>query len=136
MVLSYGRCCLPIPGDDIVGFMSAGRGIVIHRAECGNLAEFRNHPSKWVPVSWKNRAKDQFLTEIQVRTMDRVGLLAEVAGTISSMQSNIDSVRVDTESDAAVQTFRLRVRDRGHLAQVIRALRGVPGVVKVTRTTH
>ena len=136
MVLSYAGCCLPIPGDDIVGFMSVGRGIVIHRAECRNLAEFRNHPSRWVPVSWKNRSGDQFLTEIQVRTLDRVGVLAEVAGVISTMQSNIEYVQVDTDLDAAVQTFRLRVRDRGHLAQVIRALRNVQGVVKVTRTTH
>ena len=97
MVLSYGRCCLPIPGDDIVGFMSVGRGIVIHRAECRNLAEFRNHPSRWVPVDWKNRSGDQFLTEIQVRTMDRVGVLAEVSGTISSQQSNIEYVQVNTE---------------------------------------
>ena len=136
MVLSYAGCCLPIPGDEIVGFMSVGRGIVIHRAECRNLAEFRNHPSRWVPVSWKNRSGDRFLTEIQIRTVDRVGVLAEVAGRISTMQSNIEYVQVDTESDAAVQTFRLRVRDRGHLAQVIRSLRNVPGVVKVTRTTH
>jgi GTP pyrophosphokinase len=136
MVLSYAGCCLPIPGDDIVGFMSAGRGIVIHRAECHNLAEFRNHPSRWVPVSWKNRAGNRFLTEIQIRTIDRVGVLAEIAGTISSMQSNIEYVQVDTDLDAAVQTFRLRVRDRSHLAQVLRALRNVQGVVKVTRTTH
>jgi guanosine-3',5'-bis(diphosphate) 3'-pyrophosphohydrolase len=136
MVLQYGRCCLPIPGDDIVGFMSVGRGIVIHRADCHNLAEFRNHPSRWVPVDWKNRSGDQFLTEIQVRTMDRVGVLAEVSGTISAQRSNIEYVEVNTDFDGAVQTFRLRVRDRGHLAQVIRALRKVRGVVKVTRTTH
>jgi GTP pyrophosphokinase len=136
MVLSYGRCCLPIPGDAIVGFMSVGRGIVVHRADCRNLAEFRNHPSRWVPVDWKNRSGDQFLTEIQVRTMDRLGVLAEVSGTISTQQSNIEYVQVNTDFDGAVQTFRLRVRDRGHLAQVIRALRKVRGVVKVTRSTH
>jgi (p)ppGpp synthase/HD superfamily hydrolase len=87
-------------------------------------------------VSWKNRAGNRFLTEIQIRTIDRVGVLAEIAGTISSMQSNIEYVQVDTDLDAAVQTFRLRVRDRSHLAQVLRALRNVQGVVKVTRTTH
>jgi GTP pyrophosphokinase len=136
MVLSYGRCCLPIPGDDIVGYMSVGRGIVIHRADCRNLAEFRNHPSRWVPVDWKNRSGDQFLTEIQVRTMDRVGVLAEVSGTIATQKSNIEYVQVNTAFDGAVQTYRLRVRDRSHLANVIRALRKVPGVVKVTRNTH
>lgn len=136
LVLSYGRCCLPIPGDEIVGFMSVGRGIVVHRTECHNLEEFRNHPSRWVPVNWKNRSGEQFLTEIQVRTMDRVGVLAEVSGTISTQQSNIEYVEVNTDFDGAVQTFRLRVRDRNHLANVIRALRKVQGVVKVTRTTH
>jgi GTP diphosphokinase / guanosine-3',5'-bis(diphosphate) 3'-diphosphatase len=135
-VTSYAGCCLPIPGDDIVGFMSKGRGIVIHRRECRNLGEFRNHPSKWIPVNWKSRPKGEFLTQIQVRTMDRVGLLAEVAGRISGMQSNIEFVRVDTDSDASVQTFRLKVRDRAHLAQLIRSIRQVPGVIRVARSTH
>lgn len=136
LVVNYAKCCYPIPGDEIVGFMSAGRGIVIHRSECRNLAEFRNHPSKWIPVSWKSRLSGEFTTEIQVRTMDRVGLLAEIAGHISSAQSNIDFVRVDIESDAAVQVFRLKVRDRRHLAQVIRSLRTIQGVLRVTRSTN
>jgi guanosine-3',5'-bis(diphosphate) 3'-pyrophosphohydrolase len=136
LVVSYAKCCYPIPGDEIVGFMSSGRGIVIHRSECRNLEEFASHPSKWIPVDWKTGPKSEFLTEIHVRTMDRVGLLAEIAGHISAMQSNIDFVRVDTDSDAAVQVFRLRVRDRRHLAQVIRALRAIPGVLRVTRMTN
>ena len=136
MVTSYAGCCLPIPDDDIVGFMSKGRGIVIHRRDCRNLGEFRNHPSKWVPVDWKSRLKSEFLTQIQVRTMDRVGVLAEVAGRISGTQSNIEFVRVDTESDASVQTYRLRVRDRRHLAHVIRSIRQVAGVIRVARTAQ
>lgn len=135
-VTSYAGCCLPIPGDAIVGFMSKGRGIVIHRRDCRNLGEFRNHPSKWVPVDWKSRPKSEFLTQIQVRTMDRVGVLAEIAGRISATQSNIEFVRVDTESDASVQTFRLKVRDRHHLAQVINSIRKVPGVIRVARSSH
>lgn len=134
MVVSYAGCCLPIPDDDIVGFMSKGRGIVIHRRDCRNLGEFRNHPSKWIPVDWKSRLKNEFLTQIQVRTMDRVGVLAEIAGRISGSQSNIEFVRVDTESDASVQTFRLRVRDRAHLAHVIRSIRQVAGVIRVARS--
>lgn len=133
MVVDFARCCYPIPGDDIVGFVSAGRGIVIHRDRCRNLSEFRNHPSKWVPVDWKSKRKSEFLTQIRVRTLDRVGLLAEIAGRISSLQSNIDFVRVDTESDGAVQDFRLKVRDRRHLAQVMRGLRTIPGVQRVAR---
>ncbi|WP_428100394.1 RelA/SpoT family protein [Candidatus Rariloculus sp.] len=133
LVVDYARCCYPIPGDDIIGFMSSGRGIVIHSESCGNLAEYRKQPSKWIPVRWMSRPRREFLSEIHVRTMDRVGLLAEIAARISATDCNIDRVRVDTEADGAVQVFRLRVRDRKHLAQVLGSIRTIPGVVRVTR---
>jgi GTP diphosphokinase / guanosine-3',5'-bis(diphosphate) 3'-diphosphatase len=135
LVVNYARCCYPIPGDEIVGFMSSGRGVVIHRDTCGNLAEYRKQPSKWIPVNWKSNVKGEFTSEIQVRTLDRVGLLAEVAGRISAAHSNIDHVRVDTEGDASALLFRLKVRDRKQLAQVLRSIRTIPGVVRVTRST-
>jgi len=134
MVVNYARCCYPIPGDEIVGFMSSGRGIVIHRANCRNLAEYRKHPSKWIPVDWKRNVKGEFHSEIQVRTLDRVGLLAEVAGRISGTHTNIDHVRVDTEGDASALIFRVKVRDRKQLAQVVRSIRTIPGVVRVSRS--
>jgi len=133
LVVTYARCCSPIPGDEIVGFMTSGRGIVIHRTSCRNLAEYSREPSKWIPVSWKSRVRGEFLSEIQVRTMDRVGLLAELAGRISQTRTNIDHVRVDSEGDSSLLAFRLKVRDRKHMAQVMRSIRGTPGVVRVTR---
>ncbi len=133
LVVDYARCCYPIPGDDIIGFMSSGRGIVIHGESCRTLAGYRKQPSKWIPVSWTSRPKREFLSEIHVRTQDRVGLLAEIAARISAADCNIDAVRVDTEADGAVQVFRLRVRDRKHLAEVLRNIRTVPGVEGVTR---
>ena len=135
MVVNYARCCYPIPGDEIVGFMSSGRGIVIHRTTCGNLAEYRKQPSKWIPVNWTKGVKGEFDSEIQVRTLDRVGLLAEVAGRISATHTNIEHVRVDTEGDAAALSFRLKVRDRRQLAQVMRSIRTIPGVVRVARSS-
>jgi GTP pyrophosphokinase len=135
MVVNYARCCYPIPGDEIVGFMSSGRGIVIHRDHCRNLAEYRKQPSKWIPVNWTKGVKGEFDSEIQVRTLDRVGLLAEVAGRISATHTNIEHVRVDTEGDASALSFRLKVRDRRQLAQVVRSIRTIPGVVRVTRST-
>jgi GTP diphosphokinase / guanosine-3',5'-bis(diphosphate) 3'-diphosphatase len=135
MVVNYARCCYPIPGDEIVGFMSSGRGIVIHRGNCRNLAEYRKQPSKWIPVNWKRGVKGEFDSEIQVRTLDRVGLLAEVAGRISATHTNIEHVRVDTEGDASTLSFRLKVRDRRQLAQVVRSIRAIPGVVRVSRST-
>jgi GTP pyrophosphokinase len=134
MVVNYARCCYPIPGDEIVGFMSSGRGIVIHRDNCRNLAEYRKQPSKWIPVNWTRGVKGEFDSEIMVRTLDRVGLLAEVAGRISATHTNIEHVRVDTEGDASALSFRLKVRDRRQLAQVVRSIRTIPGVVRVTRS--
>jgi GTP pyrophosphokinase len=133
LVVSYARCCHPIPGDQIIGFLSSGRGVVIHRTTCPNVADFRKHPSKWIPVDWQRGIKAEFQSEIQVRTMNRVGLLAEVAGRISAIQSNIDHVTVETDGDASTLLFRLKVRDRRHLAQVIRSIRTNPDVVKVSR---
>jgi GTP pyrophosphokinase len=133
LVVSYARCCSPIPGDEIVGFMTSGRGIVIHRTQCRNLAEYSRDPSKWIPVSWKSRVKGEFLSEILVRTLDRVGLLAELAGKISSTGTNIEHVRVDSDDDSSVLAFRLKVRDRKHMAQVMRSIHGTPGVVRVIR---
>jgi GTP pyrophosphokinase len=134
LLVNYARCCSPIPGDEIVGFMSSGRGIVIHRSKCRNLAEYSRQPSKWIPVNWQTRVKGEFLSEIHVKTLDRVGLLAELAGRISATQSNIDHVRVDTEGDSSNLSFRLKVRDRKHLAQVLRSIRKVPGVFRVSRS--
>jgi GTP pyrophosphokinase len=133
-VVSYAHCCYPIPGDEIVGFMSSGRGIVIHRDRCRNLAEYRKQPAKWIPVNWTRGIKGEFESEIQVRTLDRVGLLAEVAGRISATHTNIEHVRVDRDGDASALAFRLKVRDRRQLAQVVRSIRTIPGVVRVSRS--
>ena len=124
--MNYARCCHPIPGDDIIGFLSSGRGVIIHRTICPNVADFRKHPTKWIPVAWQRSVKGEFQSEIQVRTMNRVGLLAEVAGRISATQSNIDHVTVESDGDASTLLFRLKVRDRRHLAQVIRSIRTNP----------
>lgn len=133
LLISYAGCCHPIPGDDIVGFMSTGRGVVIHRSNCHHVAEYRKHPAKWIPVDWRRGVKGEFQSEIQVKTLNRVGLLAEVAGRISATLSNIDHVNVETDDDESTLLFRLNVRDRRHLAHVIRSIRTNPGVVRVNR---
>ncbi len=133
LLVSYAGCCRPIPGDEIVGYMSTGRGVVIHRSICNNVAEYRKHPSKWIPIDWRKGIKGEFQSEIQVKTLNRVGLLAEVAGRISATLSNIAHVNVETDDDESILIFRLNVRDRQHLAQVIRSIRTNPGVVRVIR---
>ena len=133
MVVTYARCCFPIPGDEIIGYMSSGRGLVIHRNTCGNLAEYRKQPSKWIGVGWKRNVEGDFESEIHVRAMNRMGLLAEMAAGIAATQCNIDEVSVATDGDSVTLVFLVRVRDRNHLARVIRSIRSLPDVARVSR---
>ncbi len=134
LLVTYAGCCHPIPGDGIVGYMSSGRGVIIHRDKCHNVAKFREQPAKWIPVDWRQGISGEFQSEIRVRTLNRVGLLADVAGRISATFSNIRHVSVESVDDESMLLFRLNVRDRRHLAQVMRSIRTNPEVVRVSRT--
>ena len=134
LLVSYAGCCHPIPDDDILGYMSTGRGVVIHRSICNNVGAYRKHPSKWIPIDWRKGLKGEFQSEIQVKTLNRVGLLAEIAGRISAALSNIVHVNVETDEVESTLIFRLNVRNRRHLAQVIRSIRTNPGVMRVSRS--
>jgi RelA/SpoT family (p)ppGpp synthetase len=135
LVVTYARCCFPIPNDPVLANLSSGRGVVIHREACGNLASFRKQPEKWVPVTWQASPDRLFHVEIKVEVTNRMGVLAQVAAAIAETQSNIDRVSVvERDSDSSTLIFELLVHDRKHLARVIRAIRGMPGVLRVLRT--
>jgi len=134
LVVTYGKCCYPIPGDDIMGYLSSGRGIVIHRTSCGNLSNFRKHPEKWISVSWENELDREFLTQITVGTINRTGVLAEVAATIAEAGSNIDQVAIaDRHEERSELTFLIQVKDRTHLANIMRSVRKMLSVTRVAR---
>ena len=134
MVVSYAKCCYPIPGDDVMGYLSAGRGVVIHRDSCGNLTNFRKQPEKWLSVSWEDDIDRDFSTQIQVDTVNKTGVLAEVAAVIADSGSNIEEVSVvNRHQDTSAMTFLLQVKDRTHLAQIMRNVRKMPNVTRVSR---
>jgi len=134
MVVSYGKCCYPIPGDDVMGYLSAGRGVVIHRNTCGNLINFRKQPEKWINVSWEDQIGRDFSSQVQVDTVNKTGVLAEVAATIADSDSNIEQVSViDRQEDCTVLTFLLQVKDRTHLARIMRNVRKMNTVIRVAR---
>ncbi len=134
MVVSYARCCHPIPGDDIMGYLSSGRGIVIHRNNCGNLINFRKQPEKWIAVSWEGNIDREFTSQIHVDTVNKPGVLAEVAATIADSGSNIEQVSVlGRHEDCSMLSFLLQVHDRTHLAKIIRSVRKMPNVIRVVR---
>ena len=135
LVVSYARCCHPLPGDTIMGYLSAGRGVVIHRTACGNVTEFRKQPHKWIPVTWGAHVDRNFSAEIRVDVENRPGVLAEVAARIGDTGSNIEQVSVDDRLEGtATLVFSILVRDRIQLAQVIKGIRRMKAVRKVTRT--
>ena len=134
MVVSYAKCCYPLPGDDVMGYLTAGRGVVIHRNTCGNLSNFRKQPEKWIAVSWEGKIDREFHCLIQCETRNRTGVLAEVAATIADSGSNIEQVEViSRHEDVSVLTFLLQVHDRIHLAQIMRNVRKMPNVIRVSR---
>ena len=135
LVVSYARCCRPIPGDPVMGYLSAGRGVIVHRNVCGNLSEFSKQPDKWVGVNWEANIDREFSVEILVETSNRPGVLAEIAARIADNGSNIEQVAVEERlEDIADLRFLILVRDRVHLAKVIRGIRTMAVVNKITRT--
>jgi GTP diphosphokinase / guanosine-3',5'-bis(diphosphate) 3'-diphosphatase len=137
LLVNYARCCFPIPNDPIMAYLSAGRGVMIHRQNCGNLAEYRKQPDKWLSVAWEPEATRGrlFSSEIQLDINNRVGVLAAVASNIAGTETNIDQVSLEERDvNSSSLRFQLQVRDRKHLAKVIRTIRRMPDVQRVFRT--
>lgn len=135
LVVSYARCCHPIPGDPIMGYLSAGRGVVIHRNVCGNLSEYRKQPNKWITVGWQPDIDREFSAELRIDVDNRPGVLADVASRIADAGSNIEQVSIDERhDDSATMLFSILVRNRKQLAGVIRSIRRMKVVKKLSRT--
>ncbi|MGH8327267.1 MAG: ACT domain-containing protein, partial [Steroidobacteraceae bacterium] len=135
LLVSYARCCFPLPHDPVFAFLSAGRGVVIHRERCVNVEDYRKHPEKWLPVSWRPAPDRLFNSEIRIYVVNRTGVLAAVAAAIASTETNIHHVSIEEqEGDASILTFELKVRDRKHLARVMRVIRRMPDVTRVNRS--
>ncbi|MEQ6340935.1 MAG: bifunctional GTP diphosphokinase/guanosine-3',5'-bis pyrophosphate 3'-pyrophosphohydrolase [Gammaproteobacteria bacterium] len=135
MVVTFAKCCHPLPGDQILGFVTAGRGIVIHTESCKNVAEFRNRPEKWIDVQWATGITSEFPVEIRVDALNQRGALATVAAAIAEMGANIDNVSIE-ERDGKYSTLTLiiEVRDRIHLAKIMRRVRSIEMVARILRT--
>ncbi|MBC7983093.1 MAG: bifunctional (p)ppGpp synthetase/guanosine-3',5'-bis(diphosphate) 3'-pyrophosphohydrolase [Candidatus Obscuribacterales bacterium] len=135
LVVSYARCCFPIPNDPIMAYLSSGRGVVIHREACGNLKSYRKQPDKWLSVSWQIDNDRLYTVEIRVDVVNRVGVLAAIASNIAAAHTNIDHVSiVERDGNAASVIFELQVKDRKQLATVIRNVKKMPNVIRVTRS--
>ncbi len=134
VVMTFARCCYPIPGDEIAGFLSVGRGMVIHRNDCPNLLEHHKSADKWVELEWEPGLNRDFSVAFRVDVTNERGALAQIAAEIAECGSNIEQVAV-TERDGLIATlnFTCTVRDRKHLAALFRHLHRVTVVSRISR---
>lgn len=135
MLVNFAKCCHPIPGDPIIGFLSTGRGIVVHNEMCSNVGDFRKHPEKWIDVEWENDLEGEFQVNLRVDVSNQRGSLATIAATIADMGANIENVIMEErEGNYSTMNFTLSVRDRRHLAKIMRQIHANKKVLRLARS--
>ena len=135
-LVKFARCCTPVPGDDIVGFITRGYGVSVHRADCVNAlpAHQDNEEGRWVQVSWAHDLKDTYQTSVQVSAKDRDGLVLDVATTLSAMKVTMKSLSARDLGDGyAVADIILEARDKQQLTEILNKLTRIKGVITVER---
>jgi GTP pyrophosphokinase len=135
MAVQFAQCCHPIPGDPIIGLINKGQGMLVHTHDCPVIVKTRSDPDKVFDVEWAPETKKLFNVNIRIVVKNVRGVLAKVAAEIADSNSNIDNVAVapDSGDQYATMNFTLQVANRVHLAKILRALRGIPEVVRINR---
>jgi GTP pyrophosphokinase len=134
--VKLAKCCTPVPGDEIIGFVTRGQGVSVHRADCANVETLRAQPERLVDVEWTAGSNTMFLVQIQVEALDRSRLLSDVTRVLSDHHVNILSATVSTTSDRiAISRFVFEMAEPAHLQQVLSAVRKIDGVFDVYRIT-
>ena len=136
MWVKLARCCTPVPGDDVVGFITRGRGVSVHRKDCVNAGPLMAEPDRVCEVEWAPTAGSLFLVNIQVEALDRTRLLSDVTRMLSDAHVNILSATVTTTRDrVAVSRFSFEMADPKHLGHLLTQVRNVEGVYDAYRVT-
>ncbi|WP_199609725.1 bifunctional GTP diphosphokinase/guanosine-3',5'-bis pyrophosphate 3'-pyrophosphohydrolase [Flocculibacter collagenilyticus] len=134
MLITYAKCCRPIPGDDIVAHVSQGKGLTIHRGECRNIRDWQREPAKYFAVSWEDTGEKEFYTDIRVEIINHQGALAKLTNVIAATGANIQHLSTDEkESNLYVIDIELTLKNRIHLANVMRKIRVIDDVQRVYR---
>ena len=136
LMVRYSQCCQPVPGDEVIGYITRGRGVSIHRTDCPNVLNLADHPERRVEIEWEAESGERFYVRLELEGTDRRGLVAEIAATITSVNTNIRSVNVQSEAMGMRGEFVVEVENLDHLKKVINAIRRVKGVISVERREH
>ena len=135
MAVQFAQCCRPIPGDPILGFINKDKGLVIHTHDCPSVRKFKLDPDKWLDVDWDTDNKRLFKASLRLVVANERGMLAKIAAGIAEADSNIDNVSVEDADGSKYSNvnFTVQVRNRVHLADLMRNLRKIPDVVRINR---
>ncbi len=134
MVLSYAKCCNPIPGDQIIGFLSTGKGIVVHTHACKNVTKEQKNDNRVMDIQWSDHVEGEFQSCLRVQVLNQPGVLAKLTSVIADTDSNIDNLEISNETGALTSiNFIISVKNRDHLARIIRHLKQVKVVNKIWR---
>ncbi len=137
LVVTYARCCHPIPGDPVIGHVSAGRGIVIHTDTCNNMLELQNKPHELMTVRWDSRVDQEFPVELRVELENERGIIAVIASTVTAANTNVERINmIEKDARFAVVHLVISVNNRVHLANVIRRLRTIKCISRIMRARN
>jgi guanosine-3',5'-bis(diphosphate) 3'-pyrophosphohydrolase len=136
MAVQFGKCCMPIPGDPIIGVIKSGQGLVIHTHDCATLRKGRASADKWLDVVWDKKINRPFNVNIKLLVANQRGVLAKAAAAIAEAESNIENVHFTNEGEYTRLYFTLQVNNRLHLANAMRRLRKIPEVVRISRVKN
>jgi GTP pyrophosphokinase len=135
--VKLARCCTPVPGDEIVGFVTRGSGVSVHRSDCKNVEVLKQTPERMMDVSWAKNSKSLFLVNIQIEALDRGGLLSDVTRVLAEHHVNILSASVSTRADrVALSRFVFEMGDPAVLEHLLNAVRRIDAVYDVYRVSN
>ena len=134
VMVRLSRCCTPVPGDDIMGFVTRGRGVSVHRTDCANAVSLRSQADRVIEVEWDNDAPGNYTVSVEVEALDRSKLLRDIADVLSEHHVNIISCTSQTQTDRIARLrFEFELADPGHLDSILAAVKRVDSVYEAAR---
>ena len=134
MMVSYGRCCLPIPGDAIVGSISRGKGIVVHQDRGRTVADSLYNPERTIAVTWDEEVTGEFEASIRIEVINQAGVIAQIAAAVADAGASIEGItRQERDAHISIIQMTAGVKDRVHLARVMRRIRSQKPVLRISR---
>jgi guanosine-3',5'-bis(diphosphate) 3'-pyrophosphohydrolase len=136
LMVRYAQCCQPVPGDPVVGYVTRGRGVSIHRGDCPNLLLLAHEPERRLEIDWQEAQGERFVVRLALEGNDRRGLYADVAAAVSSTGTDIKSIDLRSTDGKAHGSILVEVENLAHLEKIMKAARRVKGVTEVARREH